>query len=69
MTTTRVRFRKDDLYYDGIAWGTPAGQIVFKWDGDVLRVFKDGVFLVVAFEKDIDHLLSWLNKQIKKVVE
>ncbi len=69
MTTTRVRFRKDDLYYDGIAWGTPAGQIVFKWDGDVLHAYLESKLFASVMEHELDQFIKWLNKQIKKVVE
>jgi len=33
-TTTRRWIRKDDIYYDGISYGTPAGQILFLWVND-----------------------------------
>lgn len=30
-TTTRKYLRTNDVYYDGIEWGTPIGSIMFKW--------------------------------------
>ena len=44
MTTTRRWFKTDDVYYDGIEWGTPAGQIMFIWDDitGVIKIDNDG---------------------------
>lgn len=42
-TTTRKYLRTEDVYFDGISWGTPIGQIRFEWiDNDKkINIYHD----------------------------
>ena len=40
-TTTRRWIRNDDVEFDGISWGTPAGQIMFVWFNERIEIYHD----------------------------
>ena len=64
-TTTRRWIRNDDVYYDGISWGTPAGQIMFVWTkDDMIQIFHDGVIRITL--NRVEDVRAYANGIIKE---
>jgi len=74
-TATRRVFKKEDLFYDGISYGTPLGQVMFCWINEVWFkvIIKDDVSDEIIFSKDYDYnqtdeAMKVVNLLIKQLI-
>jgi hypothetical protein len=69
-TTTREKYiRTDDIYYDGIEWGTRIGSIQFVWiDNDTkIEVYHNGELIHTSKSTHIHEIVNirlLVNKKI-----
>jgi hypothetical protein len=68
-TTTRKYLRTEDIYYDGISWGTPIGQIRFSWinNDTAIEIYHDDQLIKVIYGTTINYLAQarlFVNRMI-----
>ena len=66
-TTTRSRFTRREIWFDGISWGTPIGQIHFIWvnDDTEVEVHVEGKSVAKFTTDDLPRVARFANILIK----
>ncbi len=65
-TTTRKYIKDGDVFYDGISWGTPIGQVMFIWKNDFIDVYHD--MKLILHTEYVSEARRHVNRLISKEI-